>query len=845
MTETLSRGGSEGGKAAKALEELGVAQKDVAVDPSKAFERIIKALQATASESKRTALASNLFGDSVEKLGDLLEQGRDSFESFNKEAKRYGIAISDDAAETSRAAREEIERLKQTAQNLAATFAVALLPPVENLAGSLANGIGSANAWAAQHRAVVKVIVALGEAIGSLYIAQTARAALSALTTALKTTLSSIRTNAVATYKLMAARLSLSSANRNAAKSELELDAAAKKNSARQKVLRGAILGVGAALAIAYAGVKALFDEETKEAELSDKMEKARENADAARNIDAQKFSFLENVANQTGLANDVFSKAVSCVESLSQKYGDLGVEVDEASRSISMAADAQGRFNKALAKDSLEALDKQIAEESENYQKLQDEQNRKINAYTSWRGRLVSAPRNTLHAIFGDFVRTQADVWEEQVGDVGNRILDQQQKLHELRKRRAQIEQGNKDAILGEDGLTWSALDAEAAAKQIEDLDKKIADAETKARRASQTRIQNAIEDARAEEAAYVEALKARLALEKAKPDAERDEEAVKSLNKRIEESSERISVVVDKINSEEFQKLQEQIERTEDKISGAVESEVARRVAEIDKETEAYRKLLEAAKEVADEEKKRELETKLQGLDAAAKERKDAIYDEQIAKTPTEALINLEKSLASAIKDAMADGALSGSEREKIAKAREEYEAQKRNDEFEKTTQRYDDALEKLRLAADKLATMSDDMFDNYDKEERALASEEYARAADELAEASAALADFGQNEEESRADMVDAINAATDDSTKEFISCVTTSNADASQAAMKASLGVQSRLDLGNQYADITADATNSVDRMIANSGGTFGNIERLLTGILNKGGQAQFG
>lgn len=144
-------------------------------------------------------------------------------------------------------------------------------------------------------------------------------------------------------------------------------------------VAAAAIAATAALAVVAYYMYKAnkVADEGRNLARAAEEQGKA---AEEARKQDAELFAELENLASQTELTNDEFERGKMIAAQLSDKYGDLGIEVDDVAKKFNVAADAKQRFNKAMIENEKSQIKAQIQQLEASNRKLQEAISNKTN---------------------------------------------------------------------------------------------------------------------------------------------------------------------------------------------------------------------------------------------------------------------------------------------------------------------------------------------------------------------------------------------------------------------------------------------------------------------------------
>lgn len=85
------------------------------------------------SETKKAALAQDLFGRSGTKLVPFLEQGKEGLQKLRKEARNLGIVIGQDGAKASESFQDSIHRLTQAGKGLRNMLGTKLIPVFEGI----------------------------------------------------------------------------------------------------------------------------------------------------------------------------------------------------------------------------------------------------------------------------------------------------------------------------------------------------------------------------------------------------------------------------------------------------------------------------------------------------------------------------------------------------------------------------------------------------------------------------------------------------------------------------------------------------------------------------------------
>lgn len=105
-------------------------------DSSDAFDKTIRALADMEDETKRNALANDIFGKSYAELAPLLNEGSKGIDTLKKKAEELGIVMSEDAVNAGEALGDTLDTLKTTMGGVANSLISLLLPGLSQLANA-------------------------------------------------------------------------------------------------------------------------------------------------------------------------------------------------------------------------------------------------------------------------------------------------------------------------------------------------------------------------------------------------------------------------------------------------------------------------------------------------------------------------------------------------------------------------------------------------------------------------------------------------------------------------------------------------------------------------------------
>ena len=285
------------------------------------------------------------------------------------------------------------------------------------------------------------------------------------------------------------------------------------------------LIGIVAALG----GLCAYMASATKHtAELSDEMSKLREKGDQLRSTDQLRMERLQQLSEKESLNNAEMAEAEKLANQLKGRYGDLGISVDHAAKSISMAADAQEKFNEAMKTQAIHQIEAEIAESRKNIRELEEESESLTGFWVNcW---------NTVTFRMGKAA--------EDIHANGERVREEMAKIAEARNRLEAIEGGDGDALTGgkseqdklEEKVEGGRAERHASSDEAEGAAKKAADIEKRLIRETRSELENEVSDIRELRDEYKALIATMLSYEKSKKD--KDLEKIADLEGRLAEA-------------------------------------------------------------------------------------------------------------------------------------------------------------------------------------------------------------------------------------------------------------------------------------------------------------------
>ena len=390
----------------------------------------------------------------------------------------------------------------------------------------------------------------------------------------------------------------------------------------------------------ALVGVCAYMASATKHtAQLSDEMSKLRDKGDQLRATDQLRMERLEQLAEKEKLSNAEMDEAEKLANQLQGRYGNLGVSIDRMSGSITMAADAQERFNDAMKAQAVHQIEAEIAELQKNIAELGEEND-------SLCGFWVNA-WNT--------ITFRGDKASKEIEENGKKQIEMMEKIAEARKRLNAIKGGDKDALTGDkseqeklqEKVDQGRTEKFSTQSEAEQAMKKVAEIEKKLTREQRTELQNEISDIEELRDEYKALLQTVLSFEKSKRD--KDNEKIADLEGRLAEADAVAEKRIATANAKARKKFDDEIKELTDSFNETV-SDINRRREERDIDREIDSQLKADAQ---------------QGMDYLTQLIVDAETTARMAR----------EEFARVMTEAAADGDVSDEEQERIKKAQEAY--------------------------------------------------------------------------------------------------------------------------------------------------------------------------
>lgn len=356
LSQKIVEAVDKGGDAESLFSSIGLSARDLAASsPEEQFYKVADALAKIDDPTRRAAVAMQIFGESGRELLPLLSGGSAGLEEMRSEARELGATVSTSAASMGAQFNDALARVQTIFQGLKNEFAASLAPILTTSATYLGKM--------------------------SVFVSKLTREC-PVLTTALATFGAGV-------VGLSYGLTTLTNAFENAKKAM----AAFKAVSA--VITANPIVAVTAAVVALGAATAAYFASRNKGDMWSDEKQKILEAGDALRQEDQARMDRLVELKDKETLTTEEIGEAARLASVLNDRYGEIGVSVDAVTGKITMAADAQKKFNEASLAARKAQLQAAIDEKNNNLEgnKIRYEvASEEVSNWESWNGDL----RNT-----------------------------------------------------------------------------------------------------------------------------------------------------------------------------------------------------------------------------------------------------------------------------------------------------------------------------------------------------------------------------------------------------------------------------------------------------------------
>ena len=157
---------------ARSFRELGLTTEELlALSPEEQFNTIAIALSELEDQTKKSAIAQEVFGRTGTQLLPMLAAGADGIAALSQEARDLGIVLDQEAADAAAKMTDDMNSLSKAMDGIKFQIAQALLPIINDLVEQITAAITSVKDWAAENPGLADTITKVGLAVGVLGVA--------------------------------------------------------------------------------------------------------------------------------------------------------------------------------------------------------------------------------------------------------------------------------------------------------------------------------------------------------------------------------------------------------------------------------------------------------------------------------------------------------------------------------------------------------------------------------------------------------------------------------------------------------------------------------------------------
>ena len=327
LSQKIVEAVDKGGDAESLFSSIGLSARDLAASsPEEQFYKVADAIAKIDDPTRRAAVAMQVFGESGRELLPLLSGGSAGLEEMRSEARELGATVSTSAASMGAQFNDSLARVQTIFQGLKNEFAASLAPILTTSATYLGKM--------------------------SVFVSKLTREC-PVLTTALATFGAGVVGLSYGLTKAM-------SALENFRKAWAAFQALMAAIPNPIVIATTALVALGAAAAY-------YFSQKHKDDVWSNEKQKILEAGDALRQEDQARMDRLVELKDKETLTTEEIGEAARLASVLNDRYGEIGVSVDAVTGKITMAADAQKKFNEASLAARKAQLQAAIDEKNNN----------------------------------------------------------------------------------------------------------------------------------------------------------------------------------------------------------------------------------------------------------------------------------------------------------------------------------------------------------------------------------------------------------------------------------------------------------------------------------------------
>ncbi len=292
-------------------------------------------------KAEQTRVSIALFGDAGFKLLPFFQEGSAGIKKLIEEGKDIGAVMGEESVESAVEMADAMNRLKTSASSISNVLMGNLAPALSTTMDYLTSGIKTISKFVKEYAPLVTGIGA------SVAVFAAWKGGIIGITTALPALIAGFKALGVAI--------------------------------AANPILAGGAVAIGAIVGAWMLWNKHIAETEKRLYSISDAAAKHVEEMDKAHAADQALFDRLQEIADiEDPLSNSEIEEANALIATLTDKYGDLGIEIDKDTGKIKGMAEAQKKMLEQQRQDKIHALQLQIAEENANLDRLEKKYARK-----------------------------------------------------------------------------------------------------------------------------------------------------------------------------------------------------------------------------------------------------------------------------------------------------------------------------------------------------------------------------------------------------------------------------------------------------------------------------------